>query len=199
MSAATYCPTCGYPNDHARGACLLCYTNVRDGRGGSACPSCGADNAKTSNFCMSCQAALTEGVVPQMLPDVSGLVGAAAGMGVGAAVMSDEYVGEPAGDMDFGLGEAEDEFATAGDFTDEFAAPPPPPAAVDTGAADFTPAPGAVDFGEEDFSAPPPPPDTVDLDLDDVGAAPPPPPGTDQLPADTGGDELGDWSLDYDE
>jgi hypothetical protein len=41
----------------------------------------------------------------------------------------------------------------------------------------------------------------VDLDLDDAGAAPPPPPGTDQLSPDTGaaGDELGDWSLDYDE
>jgi hypothetical protein len=128
------------------------------------------------------------------------LVGGAAAVGVGAAVLSDEYVGEPAGDMDFGMDTAGD-FGTAGDFADDFAAPPPPPAATDTGAAQFTPAPGAIDFGDEDFGAPPPPPDTVDLDLDDVGGAPPPPPGTDQMPADTGGpsDELGDWSLDYDE
>jgi len=169
-------------------------------RGGSACPSCGADNAKTSSFCRSCQAALVEGVVPQRLPDVSGLVGAAAAVGVGAAVMSDEYVSEPAGAMAFGTDAGADDFGTAGDFADDFAAPPPPPAAADTGA--FTPAPAAMDLGEDDFAAPPPPPDTVDLDLDEVAAAPPPPPpGTDQMTPDTsaGSDELGDWSLDYDQ
>ena len=199
MSAAIYCPTCGYPNDQARGACLMCYTNVRDGRGGASCPSCGADNAKTASFCRGCQAALAEGAMPQSLPDVSGLVGAAAAAGA-ASLPPDEYVGEPAGDMDFGLTGPEAEFETAGDLADDFAAPPPPPAATDTGPAAFTPAP-VTDFEDEDFGAPPPPPDTVDLDLDDTGGAPPPPPGTDQLPADTGGGEedLGDWSLDYDE
>jgi hypothetical protein len=203
MSAAIYCPTCGYPNDYTRGACLLCYTNVRDLRGGAACPSCGADNAKTASFCTQCQAALAEGVVPQMLPDVSGLVGAAAAAAAGGVVMSDDYVGEAAGDMDFGLTDAgADEYGTAGDFADDFAAPPPPPPAADTGPGAFAATPAALDFGEEeDYGAPPPPPDTVDLDFDDSTAAPPPPPGTDQLPADTGAgeDELGDWSLDYDQ
>jgi hypothetical protein len=199
MSAATYCPTCGYPNDRARGACLLCYTNMRDLRGGSACPSCGADNAKTSSFCTSCQAALVEGVVPQMLPDVSGLVGAA--QAGGAAVVSDEYVGAPAAAEDFGLTDADSGFESGDDYADDFAAPPPPPGAVDTGSLDLPPAPAAAGPDEDEFAAPPPPPDTVDLDLDSTdAAAPPPPPGTDQLPTDTGtGEDLGDWSLDYDE
>lgn len=196
MSAYVYCPTCGYPNDSARGACLMCYSNVRTLRGGSTCPSCGADNSKTANFCTSCQAALVEGVVPQMLPDISALVGAAVGVGASAALLSDEYVGEPAGAVDFEGGQVDEEFGTASDFV-----PPPPPPAVDS-APEFTPAPAAaaMDLEEQDFGPPPPPPDTVDLDITAGTAPPPPPPGTDQLPADTGEvDQLDDWSLDYDQ
>jgi hypothetical protein len=204
MSAQTYCPTCGYPNDTARGACLLCYTNVRPLRAGNACPSCGGENPKGGSFCMSCQTALVEGVVAQKLPDISGLVGAAAAGG--AAALSDEYVGEPAGEMDFGVPEpAHAGVDSASDFAEDFAAPPPPPA-PDTGSQGFMVPPAApsestVDM-EEDFSAPPPPPpDTVDLDLDTGDAAPPPPaPDTGEVTADTGtGDELSDWSLDYDQ
>jgi len=199
MSAAIYCPICGYPNDAARGACLMCYANVRVLRSGAACPSCGGENPKTASFCMGCQAALAEGAIPQMLPDISGLVGAAVG---GAAVVSDEYASEPAGAMDFGMPEpAHADFDTADEFAD-FAAPPPPPAAADTGAEAFTPppAPPSGGFEEEEFGAPPPPPDTVDLDLD-LGEAPPPAVPKAAAPADTGGsaDDLGDWSLDYDE
>ena len=202
MSAAIYCPTCGYPNDSARGACLMCYTNVRMPRGGAACPSCGSESPKSASFCMGCQAALVEGAIPHMLPDISGLVGAA--VGGGPAVVSDEYVGEPAGAMDFGMPEpAHGDFDTADEFADFAASPPPPPAAVDTGAETFTPPPAPPSGGldEEDFGAPPPPPDTVDLDLDLGEAAPPPPPAATPAAADAGGsaDDLGDWSLDYDE
>jgi len=198
MSAAIYCPTCGYPNDAARGACLMCYTNVRVMRSGASCPSCGGENPKTASFCMGCQAALAEGAVPQMLPDISGLVGAA--VGGGAALVSDEYVGEPAGDMDFGMPEpAHGDFDTADEFAD-FAAPPPPPGAVDTGAESFTPppAPPSGDLGDEEFGAPPPPPDTVDLDLD-LGEAPAPAAAAKSPDTGGSGDDLGDWSLDYDE
>ncbi|MGQ9732841.1 MAG: zinc ribbon domain-containing protein [Candidatus Zipacnadales bacterium] len=210
MSAQIYCPSCGYPNDDVRGACLMCYTNVREPRAGNICPSCGSENPKTAIFCVSCQTALVEGAVPQRRPDVSGLVGAVAAGG--AVALGDEYVAEPAGAMDFGAPDLEEaDFDTEGPY-EVAAPPPPPPPAHDTGvAADSAafeledyglPTPSSdTDFTVEEVATPPPPPDTVDLDLDTAEGPPPPPAPPASERTDTGSasdDALAEWSLDYD-
>ena len=73
MAAHTYCPSCGYPNDPKRGACLVCYAMLHPTGGGASCPSCGADNPRSASFCTQCQAALEAGARPATIPDVSGL------------------------------------------------------------------------------------------------------------------------------
>ena len=171
MSVQVYCPSCGYPNNVARGACLMCYANIRVPRAGSNCPSCGGENPKGASFCVSCQAALVEGGVPLQLPDISALVAGAAG----GAMLGEEYVGAAAGDMDFGApAAAHADFDSASDFADDFAAPPPP----DTVDLDLEERPAAP--------APAPPPPAAGRQETDTGSV--------------GGDEdLADWSLDYDE
>ena len=215
MASETYCPTCGYPNETARGACLICYDMVKGRAGGSACPSCAGQNPKEALFCMGCQAALGDGAMPLMKPDISGLVsgmGAAVG---GAGVMAD--AGDYADDLGFGVPEAGDSemnfdlgASDTGDdeYADDVAPPPPPPDsaavgdmmdtdfAMDTDKGFTAPPPPdtAFDLGEED--AVPLPPDSVSLDMDDVSAPADAAPA-DAAPADE--DDLGDWSLDFDE
>ncbi|HJN18420.1 MAG TPA: zinc ribbon domain-containing protein [Armatimonadota bacterium] len=215
MASEIYCPTCGYPNEKVRGACLICYDMVAGVAGGTACPSCGTDNPKIASFCMACQAALNEGVMPLLRPDISGLVaGAAVG---GAAVVAD--AGDYADDLDFGVpdtGGSEMDFdmgteaSEEDEYADEFAAPPPPPDSADlddmmdsdfamdtTGEVVAPPAPdSSFDLASDDDVAPPPPPDSVALDLEDMEPAP-----ADDAPAADAADDddLGDWSLDFEE
>ena len=55
MAAHVFCPSCGYPNDPSRGACVMCYVMLHQPTGGRPCPSCCADNPRAANFCASCQ------------------------------------------------------------------------------------------------------------------------------------------------
>jgi len=206
MASDIYCSACGYPNDTSRGACLMCYSLVKAPPGGAPCPSCGTDGPKGAIFCISCQAALGDGELPLQRPDVSGLVSAGA---VGGVVAD---AGEYADDLEFGVPE------TTGDESElDFDVAPPPPAdsvdldmgevAGDTGQFDLPSAdtgefmvPPEGDTGEvmppppdtafelaDDDGAPPAPPDSVSLDLEDV------------QPAAGGDDDMGEWTLDYDE
>jgi len=171
---------------------------LRPPAGGQGCPSCGSDNAKDAQFCTQCQAALVEGVTPATTPDVSALAGAAvAGVAVSAAA---GYVAD-AGAVDFDESMDDEVPVEAGP-----AAPPPLPS--EEAAEDFAPPPPPAAFELDEAEAatgapegPPPPPDAFELDLDEEtgpGAPPPPPPAPSE---ETGAeaDELGDWSLDYDD
>jgi hypothetical protein len=207
MAQHIFCPSCGYPNDPQRGACALCYAILRPGSGGSACPSCGADNPKGASFCAGCQTALTAGVRPAMLPDVSGLVGAAAAHGAAAPAQGHAAAGHE-DYLEFG------DHAPEGDYLEHEAAAPPPPPPAPAPAATFSPPPpppassvaappppppGAFTLDDEP-SAPPPPPGAVSLDFDETGSPPPPPPAS--APAaepKKAEDDLADWSLDYDD
>ncbi len=193
----TYCGQCGQENPARRGACLMCFTPLRQEGTGQNCAHCGTENPRELRFCQHCGnpfdpaatrpptalelalnvlqggvAALTAGEEPEAYyeEEESGFLGGAPAEAL--AEMEEPLAPPPsAAPVTATPAYAEPAVPPSALSLQEEAlemAPPPPPAA----------APPA-ELAEEEFAPPPPPPGLVE-EAEEEFAPPPPPPGLEE-------------------
>lgn len=188
-SNTIFCSSCGNENPLSRGACLICYSYLREEGHGLPCPACAHDNAKEAQFCQACGNPFSAGA-----RRVPGLVESALAVlqgGVAALTGGEEH--EEYEEGYYEEGEEEESF---GDLAGaSVAAAPAPVAAVEPevgyedddamgmppSALDLQEAPPAVTAAfvpppleeKEEVYAPPPP---AMIEESEEFTAPPPPP-----------------------
>jgi hypothetical protein len=175
-SNTIFCSSCGNENPLSRGACLICYSYLREEGHGLPCPACAHDNEKEAQFCQACGNPFSAGV-----RRVPGLVESALTVlqgGVAALTEGEEHEEYEEGFYE----EGEEEESLGGVMPESVAAAPVPVAAMEpeeSYEADDAMGmpPSALDLQEEPAAVtaefvPPPP-----LEEEEEVYAPPPPPG----------------------